>query len=408
MKLEVRSQLGYKHTPLGWIPSSWEVKELGEVLVLKRGFDLTSSERLTGDVPVVSSSGISGFHNVAAAKAPGVVTGRYGTVGEVFYIEKDYWPHNTTLFIDDFKGTLPRYAYYLLASINLHAYSGKSAVPGLNRNHVHSEVIAYPPQPEQQRIAAILVTWDVAIQKTLQLIEQLRQRNKGLMQQLLTGKKRLKGFSEKWNEYAFDECFTILKSYSISRDGLYYEAGEHNIYCIHYGDIHALFNGVFLDFKKETRVPQIKDGTTSVNEDDYLRDGDIIMADASEDYQGVGAAVEVVNLGDRTVVGGLHTIVLRLRNLNIAPGYLAFLFASEQVRNELRKKATGISVYSISKSSLRTLSLTLPAIKEQLAIAHTLTTADNELKLYEQQLTALREQKKGLMQQLLTGKIITV
>src|SRR5947208_10579652 len=96
---------------------TWHDSRLGDVLTLRRGHDLPADGRQDGDVPVVSSSGITGYHNEAKAKAPGVVTGRYGTLGEVFYMEEDYWPLNTALYVVDFKGTHPRFAAYFLKNI---------------------------------------------------------------------------------------------------------------------------------------------------------------------------------------------------------------------------------------------------------------------------------------------------
>jgi len=93
---------------------SWRDCRLGAVLTLQRGHDLPNTQRKDGEVPVVSSSGITGRHNVPKASAPGVVTGRYGTLGEVFYIEQDYWPLNTALYVKDFKGNQPRYIAYHL------------------------------------------------------------------------------------------------------------------------------------------------------------------------------------------------------------------------------------------------------------------------------------------------------
>jgi len=85
--------------------SKWRQVELGEVITLQRGYDLTQRDRKSGTVPVVSSSGVSGYHNEAKVLGPGVVTGRYGTLGEVYYIEEDFWPHNTTLFVKGFHGS---------------------------------------------------------------------------------------------------------------------------------------------------------------------------------------------------------------------------------------------------------------------------------------------------------------
>ena len=93
---------------------AWSNLRLGDILNLQRGHDLPESKRKIGDVPVVSSSGVTGRHTEAKGKAPGVVTGRYGTLGEVFYIEEDYWPLNTALYVTDFKGNHPRFVSYLL------------------------------------------------------------------------------------------------------------------------------------------------------------------------------------------------------------------------------------------------------------------------------------------------------
>jgi hypothetical protein len=96
----------------------WTDRILGDVLTLQRGFDLAERLRVPGHVPIVSSSGVSGYHSVAKVKAPGVVTGRYGTLGEVFYVDEDFWPLNTTLWVKDFKGNHPRFVSFLLQTLN--------------------------------------------------------------------------------------------------------------------------------------------------------------------------------------------------------------------------------------------------------------------------------------------------
>jgi type I restriction enzyme S subunit len=141
---------------LGEIPLHWETRPLWTVAYLQRGHDLPSQDRIQGEVPVVSSSGVSAYHAEAKAKGPGVVTGRYGTIGEVFYIEQDYWPLNTALYVRDFYGNHPRYIYYLLTILPFDAYSGKSAVPGIDRNDLHPLPVVCPPVAEQSAISAYL------------------------------------------------------------------------------------------------------------------------------------------------------------------------------------------------------------------------------------------------------------
>ena len=136
----------------------WSETTLGDVLELKRGYDLPQRDRVPGDVPIVSSSGVTGSHSEAKADGPGVVTGRSGTIGEVFFIDTDFWPLNTTLYVRDFKGNDPRFVSYFLRTLDFLAYSDKAAVPGVNRNHLHQANILWPPLDEQKAIAHILGT----------------------------------------------------------------------------------------------------------------------------------------------------------------------------------------------------------------------------------------------------------
>ena len=134
---------------------------LGEFVTLKRGYDLPSSLRVDGPVPVVSSSGVTGYHDAAKVKGPGVVTGRYGTLGEVFFINNDFWPLNTALYVQDFKGNDRRFSAYFLESILTNTDSNKAAVPGLNRNDLHALTVrATRDLAEQRAIASILRAYD--------------------------------------------------------------------------------------------------------------------------------------------------------------------------------------------------------------------------------------------------------
>lgn len=148
----------------------WEERLLGEVITLKRGYDLPVQDRRPGDYPIVSSSGVTGFHVSAKAKGPGVVTGRYGTLGEVFYIPQDFWPLNTSLYVQNFKGNDPRFVAYFLGHLDLGSRNAAGAVPGVNRNHLHAMTVRVPRVPEQRRIAAVLSAYDDLIENNLRRI----------------------------------------------------------------------------------------------------------------------------------------------------------------------------------------------------------------------------------------------
>ncbi|WP_189062583.1 restriction endonuclease subunit S [Deinococcus arenae] len=160
--------------------SDWKIVNLGEILTLQRGHDLPSQKRLSGSVPVISSSGITDYHNEPAAQGPGVITGRYGTIGEVFYSEADYWPLNTTLYVKDFKGNNPKYIYYLLKTIDFHQFNDKSSVPGVNRNHAHLAMVKVADTRTQNRIAEILSSLDDKIALNRQMNRTLEQMARAL------------------------------------------------------------------------------------------------------------------------------------------------------------------------------------------------------------------------------------
>lgn len=131
----------------------WMETTIGEQIRLQRGFDITKELQREGHVPVVSSGGIKSFHDTPMARAPGVVIGRKGTLGKVFYLEKDYWPHDTTLWVKEFNGNLPRFVYHFLTGIDVHRLNSGAANPALNRNQVHP-IRVFWPQISQQKILA--------------------------------------------------------------------------------------------------------------------------------------------------------------------------------------------------------------------------------------------------------------
>jgi type I restriction enzyme S subunit len=144
----------------------WHYGKLGDFITLQRGFDLPEYKRLPGKIPVVTSSGITGTHSHSKASGPGVVMGRYGTIGQLFFIKENFWPHNTSLYVRDFKGNDPRFIFYFLKTMNYQSHNDKSSVPGLNRNHLHLADAIIPPLPIQRRIAHILGTLDDKIEQS--------------------------------------------------------------------------------------------------------------------------------------------------------------------------------------------------------------------------------------------------
>jgi len=136
---------GHEHTPIvAGVPKDWEIAPLEEALQLQRGFDLPVQSREDGIVPVYGSTGIIGFHNKAKVRGPGVITGRSGTLGEVHYINCDFWPLNTSLWVREFRRVTPTFAFFLLRNMDLRQFNGGASVPTLDRKSIHRIEILIP------------------------------------------------------------------------------------------------------------------------------------------------------------------------------------------------------------------------------------------------------------------------
>jgi type I restriction enzyme, S subunit len=155
--------------------SSWRETTLGDFVRLQRGHDLPAADRRPGNVPIMGSAGVNGFHDTAKAKGPGVVIGRsgVGSMGVVSYCENDYWPHNTVLYVTDFLGNDPRFTYYFLRQLGLRRFDSGSAQASLNRNYIYPISICVPSPVEQRAIARILGTLDDKIELNRRMNETL-------------------------------------------------------------------------------------------------------------------------------------------------------------------------------------------------------------------------------------------
>ncbi|MGO9585603.1 MAG: restriction endonuclease subunit S [Limisphaerales bacterium] len=147
---------------------------LGDFVSLQRGHDLTDGERRSGNVPVMGSAGMNGSHDTAKAKGPGVVVGRSGaSFGQVHFCPVDYWPHNTALYVTDFRGNDTRFAYYFLKSLDFSRYNSGSAQPSLNRNFITPIQICVPEPKEQKAIAGVVGALDDKIELNRRMNETL-------------------------------------------------------------------------------------------------------------------------------------------------------------------------------------------------------------------------------------------
>jgi len=214
---------------------------------------------------------------------------------------------------------------------------------------------------------------------------------------------RFPEFKDEWEVKRYGDIFSFRTTNSFSRENLNYESGE--IKNIHYGDIHTKFSTLF-DITKEL-VPFVNPEIEleRITYDNYCCEGDLIIADASEDYEDVGKCIEIVNLNEEKVLAGLHTILARPDRHKMSIGFNGYLMKSENIRLQIKTVAQGIKVLSISSKRLAELNLTIPEIPEQQKIATFLTAVDDKLTQLKKKKKLLEQYKKGVMQKLLLGKL---
>ena len=214
---------------------------------------------------------------------------------------------------------------------------------------------------------------------------------------LLVPKLRFKEFKDEWKKISLINVFSFYNTNSLSRADLSEEGSIKNI---HYGDIHQKFNNI-LDVNKE-KLPYIKsDIKINIhNEENYCQDGDLILADASEDYDGIGKAIELINVGNNKIVSGLHTILARDTNKIMSLGFKGYLFNTSLIHNQIRVLANGFKVYGISKNNIYDLDVRIPTKTEQKKITNFLMLLDKKIELQQRKIEALKIYIKGLIQRI--------
>ena len=412
---------GYKDSPLGIIPKEWEVKRLGEVCSkITDGTHGTPQKQDVG-VPYLTAIHVKDGaidydncyfltqedHNEIYQRCNpengDVLMVNIGAgVGSVAMnkVEYEFSLKNVALLKQN-KKILTGYFLesYLLASKrkNIHRLLNGGAQPFWGLDDIARIHILLPSLVEQNILESIISLWDTAIEKQSELIEKLKLRKRALMQQLLTGKKRLPGFSGEWKEVKLGDVSTFLRNNTLSREQLNDDDGVINN--IHYGDVLIKYPSI-IDCRKE-KLQYINDGVSILT--DYVENGDIIMSDTAED-ETVGRVCEVQNVGNKNILAGLHTMLIRPHDKLFAPYYLGYYLNSEAYHKQLIPLIQGIKVCSIGKVAVQNTVLRIPSLEEQRIIASVLVKADKEIELAKEKLASLQSQKRGLMQQLLTGK----
>ncbi len=326
---------------------SWNKISLGNFVTLKRGYDLPNSHRHKGDVPIVSSSGITGYHNEAKVNGPGVVTGRYGTLGQVFFIEEDFWPLNTALYVQDFKGNVQRFVAYFLKNILRGMLSDKAAVPGVNRNDLHArKVLVTIDLGIQKRIADILSTYDDLIENNKRRIALLEQATRLLYKEWFVNLhfpdhehiKITDGVPYGWSKCCLNEVAKVNgKSLSKSHEGK-----------IEYIDISSVAQGQI----NETNVYNFKDAPSRARR--VLKHGDIIWSCVRPNRKSYAI---IWNPADNLIAStGFAVITPKM----VPTSYLYQALTTEGFVGYLTNNARGAAYPAVTASDFEKASIMLP------------------------------------------------
>ena len=378
-RAEEYSKDGYKQSPLGLIPDDWEVKRLGEVCThFKSGITITSKKiQEKGQYAVYGGNGFRGYTDMYTHDGEYILIGRQGALcGNICFVTGRNYVSEHAIAVQTSQDII--WLKYKLIFWDLNRFSESSAQPGLSVEKLIRFQLSIPPLAEQRKIAEVLSAWDKAIELQTAIIEKLTLRKKGLMQQLLTGKKRFKSFSEP---------FCYIKAGEVFRSSSIKGAGTEELLSA------TQENGVVPRRLLEGRVTMPAGNTDNFK---LVEKGDFVISLRSfqggieySEYQGIVSPAY---------------IVLKPK-LHIDDSFYKYYFKSSDFIGHLAIAVIGIrDGRQISYDDFCFVKIPFPSLEEQCAISEILVLNDREIEKEKQKLEALKQQKKGLMQQLLTGK----
>lgn len=431
---------GFKLTEVGVIPEDWIVEPLENYTsFISYGFTnpmpttvsgpymITAKDISNGQIQYKNArkTGIEAFNKLLTAKSRpkenDLLLTKDGTLGQLALVDHRVICINQSIAILRPNNRVnPQLLKFILESSLYQKMmlddAGGSTIKHIYITIVNKMLVGIPPNiQEQNAIAEALSDVDNYILESEQLLAKKKAIKTATMQQLLTGKTRLPQFAlrddgaekgykksalgdipEDWDISTYGQVFSFLPTSTNARSDLS-DTGEYGY--IHYGDIHTKWsNHLNLD---NSSFPRISSDLVSSS---FIEDGDLIMADASEDYAGIGKSIEIQGVRDNKIVSGLHTYLLRDVNNIFVNGFRGYLHCIRAVKANIDRLATGMKVFGVSKNNLKTIPIPVPPKEEQIAIAAILSDMDKDIQTLQQRLDKTRQLKQGMMQELLTGK----
>ena len=375
---------------------SWQEIEFKNFITLQRGFDLPKSQMNGGNIPVLGSNCIIGYHNVHKVEPPGVVTGRSGTLGLVQYTEQPFWPHNTSLWAKNFKGNDPKFVYYKLQTLNLERFNGGASVPTLNRNVLDTLKIRKPPLAAQQKIAAILSAYDDLIDNNRRRIHLLEQAARLLYKEWFValrfpGHEHVKivdGVPEGWEKKRIEEVAETLGGGTPStKIREYWEDGD-----ITWFVPKDLTNNnclVLLDSEKKITGTGLKKSSAKMLPPETI----LMTSRASIGYFGLYDGEACTNQGFISIIPKKHSLRMYL------------LHNLMNRKQEILARAGGTTYKEINKTTFRNMSIMIPPmlLLEQFeAFAYDVI---KQVRILKKQENRLKQARDLLLPKLMNGEI---
>ena len=378
----------FKDTEIGKIPEEWEVKKLGAVFYIGNGRDYKHLN--TGKIPVYGTGGLMTYVNEYLYDGETVCIGRKGTINMPQYHNGKIWTVDTLFYTYNFRKTDVKFLYYLTQRIDWNSYNTATGVPSLTSQNISNILVSFPPLHEQHRIASALTSIDNLISSLGKQIWKKKNIKQGAMQQLLTGKTRLKGFSELWVKRKLGDNATIQRGGSPRPIEAYLTTNRDGINWIKIGDVRP--NDKFIRHTMEKIIPE------GISHSRQVYKGDFILSNS-------------MSFGRPYILdidGCIHDgwLVIKDYSNTYDMDFLYYILSSDTVFEQYIAMAAGSSVKNLNKEKVANVMLFAPqSLAEQRAIATILNKMDNEITALETKKAKYEAIKQGMMQQLLTGKI---
>lgn len=360
----------FKQTEIGMIPEDWEEKELGEEIELVYGKGLSEKKRIVGEYPVFGSNGIIGFHSEALVKGPGIIIGRKGSVGEVKFSRKDFWPIDTTYYVKLKKQGNISFWYYFLMNLGLNKLNSHSAVPGLNRDQVYQIVRKIPPLQEQSAIAKILSDLDSKIELNQQMNKTLEAIGQAIFKHWFVDfefpNEKGEPYKSSGGEMVFNEELgkEIPRGWGISKLGQFLNITKG---CSYKSDDLKKSNSALVTLKSINRnggfnQEGYKEFIGNYKEEQVVKDGEIIVAqtDLTQNAEVIGtpAIINSLNRYDK-LIASLDLQVIRIKD-KLNTGFLYFLLKTDIFHNHALSYTNGTTVLHLNKNAVPDFGFILP------------------------------------------------